>query len=1418
MKIQLKRSNVLDSGAAKQPTASQLEYGELAVNYNTADPAIFLKDSNNNVIRISGVGNISDDGLTNVPDGTTPPSNPESGNLWYNSDQGRLYIYFEDADTSQWVDASPDSWDPTVLPDTSNAAQQSGTLDDRYVVKGANSGSVGLGVNSPTSTLDVIGTTTSRLSDSTKGVQITNDGAVEIWRAGGNPFIDFKSSNTEDYDCRVQQQSDGLAISTGGNGNSPERLRINSSGQVIIGGTSALDSTKQLTLTSTTTSGGLGILSPNNGRGDIFFGDAADNNVGQIKYNHVDDSLVIRTNAADRFTIDSSGQVGIGTISPSAKLHVNSGTANTCATFESTDAGAAINLTDSDARSTIEQNGTTLSIIADTDASDASSDIRLKVDDSTKLIVNSSGQVGIGTTSPDTLLDVSSSDNTYLTVQSTANDKNALTFYKTGQVASSGFYVGLNASEEAMVWQTENNVIRFGTNNTERLRISSSGNVGIGTSSPNNLLDVQGASNPQLKVSATNTGTNSAGLYIENQGQRNWQIWADRSSDQLRIGNNGRAATNIAITDTRVGIGTTSPDELLHIEGDTAEFKGTNTNTIADTVGTEQVFKFGVEGQKNNVYGPAGSIIFRQDSSTWSAVDQYNKSTRLEFCTQDNSTSDTSETPRLIIDKDGLVGIGTTSPVSILHTQGTRDYTGTTPNTTSYDINFQSGTAFVALGQSNGIPVIQGHGSGTSYNLALAPNNGRVGVGTTTMDGQLEVRSNDALGIVSRVNSTQSTNTNKAFKARNNSGTDTFSVSYKGQGYFANGLEVQGENVTFGPAGTTLQYQGLTLKNGKDSSASTTTSYLDFRNNIGTPDGHLFCDHLTDGSSNLIFGATPAGARNTDRRLERMRITGAGNIGIGLTNPEQKLHVGGVVRANDGFGFGSTQSYLYESANDAVSLRIGADGPYAEFIDVGSNVMEFGNAGGELALTSSGTERVRIKSDGNVGIGDTVPSEKLNVAGNIMLEGSDQFLYLTNVGTGNNGIYVRGNTSGSYLRSHSTGIFTWEVAGSEKMRLDDSGRLLVGTSSTSVTSTLVLQGNSVSSSSQANLNISCGTTTPTNGQALGLVAFGDGNQATGAQITARADATGWVSASSRPSRLEFSTTASGASSLTERMRIDSSGRLLVGTSSSLNTAYKLQIAGETDAAANVACFRGNATGQALLVLTKSRTGTIGNHTIVQDNDNIGAIQFRASDGTNYITGASIETEVDGTPGTNDMPSRLVFSTTPDGASSPTERLRIGKAGKFTAPTIYSLTTTGGGAVYVESDGDLLRYTSSLKYKTDVETIEDARADAILNCRPVWYRSKCANDVKTEGAEKSDWGWYGFIAEEVAEVEPRLVNWATKDAVEQEDGSVESVERDPADYEAEGVRYDNFVPLLVNLVKRQQQAIEALEQRLTDAGL
>ncbi len=288
---------------------------------------------------------------------------------------------------------------------------------------------------------------------------------------------------------------------------------------------------------------------------------------------------------------------------------------------------------------------------------------------------------------------------------------------------------------------------------------------------------------------------------------------------------------------------------------------------------------------------------------------------------------------------------------------------------------------------------------------------------------------------------------------------------------------------------------------------------------------------------------------------------------------------------------------------------------------------------------------------------------------------------------------------------------------------------------------------------------------------------------------------------------------------TEAARIDTSQRLLVGTSSARSdfastTAYRVQVEGTDLAGSSLSLTRNsNSNAGPGLQFAKSRASANGGNVIVQNNDVLAYILFDGNDGADFARAAQITAEVDGTPGTNDMPGRLVFSTTADGASSPTERLRITQTGKIRAPQVYSQTTTTGGSVYVQSDGDLLRYTSSAKYKTDIETVEDARADAILNCRPVWYRSTCESDIATEGSEKSDWGWYGFIAEEVAEVEPRLVNWATKDAVEQEDGSMESIQRDPADYTAEGVRYENFVPLLVNLVKRQQAAIETLEAKV-----
>ena len=78
---------------------------------------------------------------------------------------------------------------------------------------------------------------------------------------------------------------------------------------------------------------------------------------------------------------------------------------------------------------------------------------------------------------------------------------------------------------------------------------------------------------------------------------------------------------------------------------------------------------------------------------------------------------------------------------------------------------------------------------------------------------------------------------------------------------------------------------------------------------------------------------------------------------------------------------------------------------------------------------------------------------------------------------------------------------------------------------------------------------------------------------------------------------------------------------------------------------------------------KSRNGTWGSNTIVQDNDQLGSIIWYADDGTDYKSPAAmIQACSDGTPGTNDMPGRLIFYTTPDGSETNTERLRIDSTG------------------------------------------------------------------------------------------------------------------------------------------------------------
>lgn len=129
----------------------------------------------------------------------------------------------------------------------------------------------------------------------------------------------------------------------------------------------------------------------------------------------------------------------------------------------------------------------------------------------------------------------------------------------------------------------------------------------------------------------------------------------------------------------------------------------------------------------------------------------------------------------------------------------------------------------------------------------------------------------------------------------------------------------------------------------------------------------------------------------------------------------------------------------------------------------------------------------------------------------------------------------------------------------------------------------------------------------------------------------------------------------------------------------------------------------------------------------------------------------------------------------------------------------------------DANGRLVRQSSTRAIKTNIEDLERSRAYHILNnLRPVWYRSIAP-------ADNPEWGYYGAIAEEVAEVDPRLAIWGYNDDqyedVVNPDGSVRKELRTVAQLSPQGVQYDRLATVLFTVVKDQQTAISNLEAKI-----
>jgi hypothetical protein len=297
-------------------------------------------------------------------------------------------------------------------------------------------------------------------------------------------------------------------------------------------------------------------------------------------------------------------------------------------------------------------------------------------------------------------------------------------------------------------------------------------------------------------------------------------------------------------------------------------------------------------------------------------------------------------------------------------------------------------------------------------------------------------------------------------------------------------------------------------------------------------------------------------AFRTNGSGEDVRIDSSGRLGIGTSAPTGTLHVNSSALNTPLLKLAYTGN-SNNTGNILIPIEVAQNTTAGGAVTATTIKVTDTSTGGpfpstktltglhvDVSASTYGIKNAAIFAGGNVGIGTTGP----------------QAIFHSKAGaTTSAGIFESTSASGSFLSFADTGTnsYTRVQVGSvgnelvlrtndqERCRVDNSGRLLVGTSTASATATQILQGNSGAASGNGKLIFARGTTSPADGFGLGEIAFSDSSHSSSVTILAARDGGTWTSETSQPTRLVFSTTSNSASSPTERLRITSAGVLQI---------------------------------------------------------------------------------------------------------------------------------------------------------------------------------------------------------------------------------------------------------------------------------